>query len=318
MKRKRIILAGGSGFIGQGLGGALSAQNYEVVVLTRQPRVRADGIREVSWDGKSLGDWAHELDNAECLINLAGRSVNCRYTPKNRRAIMDSRVFSTRILGEAIAKAKTPPRTWMNSSTATIYKHATDVARDEKGEIGATADANDGFSVEVAHAWEAAFDQAVTPSTRKITLRTSLVFGADTRGVFRVLRRLAQFGLGGKMASGEQYVSWIHETDFARAILWLLEKENFSGSVNLAAPNPLTNCEMMRIMRGVCKAPLGIGLPAARWMLEVGAFFLRTETELILKSRRVVPGRLLQEGFKFQYPDFEDAVRELERRVSAP
>ncbi len=290
-------------------------RNFSVAVLTRKPCPRMDNVREVAWDGKTVGDWARELDGAEAVINLSGRSVNCRYTLENRQAIMDSRVFSTRVLGEAIAKVKNPPRVWMNSSTATIYKHAIDIPRDETGEIGATAEAKDGFSVEVGHAWEAAFNEANTPSTRKIILRTSLVFGADDGGVFRVLRRLVRFGLGGKAASGKQYVSWIHEEDLARAVAFLLEKENFSGPVNLSTPNPLPNKEMMRIMRQVCKAPLGIGLPAARWMLEVGAFFMRTETELILKSRRVVPGRLLGQGFRFNYPTFEDAVRELEDRM---
>jgi uncharacterized protein (TIGR01777 family) len=314
---KKIILAGGSGFIGAALSAALTKAAYDVVVLTRHPHPRTDGVREVLWDGKTLSEWVLEIDGADAVINLAGRTVNCRYTPENRLAIMESRVLSTKVIGEAIAKTKTPPRVWMNSSTATIYKHATEVARDENGEIGASAEAKDGFSVEVAHAWEEAFKDANTSTTRKITLRTSLVFGLNKGGVFQVLRRLARFGLGGRMASGRQYVSWIHETDFARVVLWLLENETFRGPVNLAAPNPLTNNEMMGIMRRVCQAPLGIGLPAARWMLEVGAFFMRTETELILKSRRVIPGRLLKAGFAFQFENFEDAVRNLETRASA-
>ena len=316
MTSKRVILAGGSGFIGRILSKALLQHQYEVVVLTRRPQPRNDGIQEVEWDGKTLTEWTRELDHAQAVINLSGRSVDCRYTPENRREIMDSRVLSTKVIGEAITKLSKPPRVWMNSSTATIYKHATNVVRDENGEVGATVEANDGFSIEVGYAWEKAFNEAITPLTRKIALRTSLVFGLEAGGVFRVLRRLARFGLGGKMASGQQYVSWIHETDLARVILWLLENENFNGPVNLAAPNPLTNADMMQILRRVCKAPMGIGLPPTRWMLEVGAFIMRTETELILKSRRVVSSRLLDEGFQFQYPQFEDAIRDLESHVT--
>jgi len=315
MKTKRVILAGGTGFIGGCLAVELLRHGFEIVVLTRSPRLRADGIREVAWDGKTPGDWSRELEGATAVINLAGRSVNCRYTPENRKQILESRVCSTKVIGEAIAGCKEPPRVWLNSSTATIYKHRLDKPNDESGEIAATPEAKDEFSVEVALAWERAFNDAITPATRKVTLRTSLVFGAGEGGVFRVLRRLAKFGLGGKMASGDQFVSWIHEEDFCRAIEWLIANERFSGPVNLAAPNPLTNREMMRALRRVCGAPLGIGLPATRWMLEVGAFFMRTETELILKSRCVISNRLAAGGFQFRFQKFEEAAREIETRL---
>lgn len=305
---KRIILAGGSGFLGQALVNRLGGRGNEVIVLTRSPRGRADGVKEVSWDGKSLGEWARLVEGADAVINLTGRSVDCRYTAANRRDIIASRVDSTRILGEAIARCAEPPRVWLNSSSATLYKHTFTTPMDEAGETGATPEAKDDFSVEVIRQWEQALAEARTPATRKIALRITMVFGA-AGGVFPVLRRLARFGLGGRMGSGRQFVSWIHIADFLGAVEWLLAQQDFSGPVNLAAPHPLPNAEMMRAMREAVGMP--IGLPATEWMLEVGAVFLRTETELILKSRRVVPGRLLAAGFKFQFPEMRAALRDL-------
>jgi uncharacterized protein (TIGR01777 family) len=250
------------------------------------------------------------------LINLAGRSVDCRYHARHRREILESRIHSTRVLGEAIAQCDRPPRVWLNSSTATIYKHSLDRSMDEAtGEIGATPEAKDAFSIEVARAWEAAFNEARAPLTRKVTLRTAMVFSRVEGTVFRVLRRLARCGLGGHMDDGRQFVSWIHEDDFCRAIHWLIDRDDFTGVVNLAAPQPVPNAELMRIFRRLCGAPFG--LPAARWMLECGAFFLRTETELIVKSRKVVPARLLASGFQFRFSEVEAALREIEGRLSA-
>jgi uncharacterized protein (TIGR01777 family) len=204
---------------------------------------------------------------------------------------------------------------WLNASTATIYKHTFGPAWDETGEIGGTPAAKDEFSVEVATAWERAFADAPTPATRKIALRSAMVLGMGANSVFPTLRRLARFGLGGRMGSGRQFVSWIHESDFCRAIDWLLQRGDFEGAVNLAAPNPVTNAEMMRTLCKVCRIPFG--LPAACWMLEVGAFFLRTETELTFKSRHVVPKRLLAAGFQFRFPELDEAMRELEGRPAA-
>ena len=305
---KRIILAGGSGFLGQALATRFSEGDSEVVVLTRAPLARLDRVKEVSWDGISLGDWAKLVDGADAVITLTGRSVDCRYTEANRRAIIASRVDSTRILGEAITRCAKPPRVWLNASSATIYKHTSTTPMDEAGETGATPSAKDEFSVEVIRQWESALDAAWTPATRKIALRITMVFGA-AGGVFPVLRRLARFGLGGRMGSGRQFVSWLHIADFLRAVEWLLAQEDFSGPVNLAAPNPLPNAEMMQLLREAVGMPFG--LPATEWMLEVGAVFLRTETELILKSRRVVPGRLLAAGFQFEFPEMRAALRGL-------
>jgi len=310
MNNVRIILAGGSGFLGQILSRYFTGCGRGIVVLTRAPNRTEKSFREIAWDGESLGDWARELDGADALINLAGVSVNCRYHARNRRLILDSRVDSTRVLGQAIATCARPPRVWLNSSTATIYKHSLDRAMDEAtGEIGATPEAKDAFSVEVACAWERAFEEAHTSGTRKVALRTAMVLGAGRNSVFPVLRRLARFGLGGRMASGKQFVSWIHEDDFCRAVEWLIERDDLSGAVNLAAPNPVANAEMMRLIRRVCG--VSSALPATRWMLEAGAFLLRTETELIIKSRRVIPGRLMASGFQFRFPELEGALENL-------
>ena len=315
MRAKRIVLAGGSGFLGQSLAKTLLQRGYEVVVLTRSPAKRDTRINELYWDGKTLGDWAAHIERAQAVVNLAGRTVNCRYHARNRREILDSRLDSTKALGEAIAKCRQPPCVWLNSSTATIYRHSFDRPMDEAtGEIGATPEAKDTFSVEVARAWEKTLDDACAPATRKIALRTAMVLGSARKSVLPVLRRLARLGLGGKMASGRQFVSWIHEEDFCRAVQWLIERNDISGRVNLAAPNPVTNRELMETVRRVCGIPFG--LPASRWMLEIGAFLLRTETELMVKSRRVVPGRLMASGFQFRFAKLEDALRDLECRTS--
>lgn len=309
MKPRRLVLAGGSGFLGQALAAWFLRRGWDVAILTRTPKERGERIREVAWDGATVGNWAAELDGADGVINLAGRTVNCRYHARNRELIMNSRLASTRVLGEAIARCAHPPRVWLNSSTATIYRHTFGPAWDEAGEIGATPEAKDAFSVQVATEWERVFNEAVTPRTRKIALRSAMVLGHGANSVFPVLRRLVRFGLGGRMGSGRQFVSWIHETDSCRAIEFLIERDDVSGPVNLAAPNPMSNTEMMRTLREVCGVPFG--LPAAEWMLEVGAMLLRTETELIIKSRRVVPGRLLAAGFEFQFPELRTAFQDL-------
>ena len=312
--RNRIVVAGGSGFIGCLLTDNLVARDNDIVVLTRSPQETARSIRQVRWDGHSLGDWARELDGASALINLAGRSVNCRYNARNRREILESRVQSTKVLGDAIALSRQPPQVWLNASTATIYKHTFDRQMDEAtGEIGATPEAKDEFSIEVARAWEETLFEAPTPVTRKVALRTAMVFAASKGGVYRTLRGLTRWGLGGTIAGGRQFISWIHEVDFCHSVEWLIHRDDFSGPVNVASPNPIPQREMMRIIRRECGVPFG--LPATRRMLEVAAFVHRTEAELILKSRRVVPSRLLAEGFQFRFPRMEDAVREIEDRL---
>ena len=307
--KPKIILAGGSGFLGNVLASHFASSGMEVVILTRNPKQRADAIREVRWDGTTVAGWLKELEGARALVNLAGISVNCRYHARNRKLMLDSRLNSTRVLGEAIARCTHPPPVWLNSSTATIYRHTFGPAWDEAGAIGGCAEAKDIFSVHVATEWERVFNEANTPRTRKVTLRSAMVLGHGSNSVLPNLLRLGGLGLGGSLAGGRQFVSWIHEEDFCRAVEWIIEHENLSGVVNLAAPNPVPNAELMATIRKVCRAPFG--LPASRWMLEVGAFFLRTETELLIKSRRVVPGKLLADGFTFRHPHLLPAIEQL-------
>jgi uncharacterized protein (TIGR01777 family) len=305
----RLVLAGGSGFLGRVLAAHFAAAGWEVVVLGRRAGTPG-GARWVQWDARALGPWASELEGAAAVVNLAGRSVNCRYDAGNRAAILHSRVESTRVLGRAIAACEAPPPVWLNSSTATIYRHSLDRPMDEAtGEIGATPAAKDAFSVEVAQAWEAALAETETPGVRKVALRTAMVLGLDPNSVYPTLLRLARLGLGGPLAGGRQYVSWIHAADFCRAIEWLIERPELSGPVNVAAPSPVTNAELMRRFRAAAGTPFG--LPASRWMLELGAWALGTETELVLKSRRVVPRRLLESGFEFRFPLLQAALDDL-------
>jgi uncharacterized protein len=309
----KVVLPGGSGYLGRILAPWLAARGWTVIVLSRYDSAVTKGVRSVKWDGRSLGAWAAELEQTDAVVNLAGRSVNCRYNERNRDAILRSRVESTRVLGEAIAQCAAPPKVWLNSSTATIYKHSLSSPMDDlTGQIGSTPEAKDAFSIEVAAAWEKILDEATTPKTRKVALRTAMVLAPGSGGVFDVLHRLVRLRLGGSMGDGRQFVSWIHGDDFCSAVGWLLDHNDVTGVVNLAAPNPVTNREMMRTLRRLCG--VRIGLPATRWMLEVGAFFLRTESELILKSRRVVPSRLLSAGFQFLFPDIESAFADILRK----
>jgi uncharacterized protein (TIGR01777 family) len=313
--KTKIILAGGRGFLGSVLADYFGSKEMEVVIFTRKPYRRGDAIREVRWDGENFGEWTKELEGARALVNLTGVSVNCRYHARNRKRMLDSRVNSTRVLGEAIARCATPPRVWLNSSTATIYKHTFGPAWDETGDIGGCPEAKDLFSVHIAREWERMLDESNTPRTRKVALRAAMVLGRGKNSVLPNLVRLGRLGLGGSLAGGRQFVSWIHEEDFCRAVEWIIEHEKLSGPVNLAAPNPVTNAEFMAAIRKVCGA--AFALPATRWMLEVGAFFMRTETELIIKSRRVIPGKLLADGFRFRFQRLEEALEALsqERRI---
>jgi hypothetical protein len=287
---------------------------HEVVVLSRQPAIRP--WRVVPWDGAKLGEWAEELDGSDVVINLTGRSVNCRYSRKNRQEIVDSRVASTRVLGEAISRAQRPPQVWLQASTATIYAHRFDAPNDEAtGRIGGSeldAPSTWKFSIDVAREWEHALSEVNVRQTRKILLRSAMTMSPDHGGIFDTLLGLVKRGLGGRAGDGRQFVSWIHYEDFIRATWWLVEHEEVAGVVNLAAPHPLPNADFMRILRE--ESGTRFGLPAMKWMLEIGAVFMRTETELILKSRRVVPGRLLDHGFEFKYPLWPGAARNLCRQ----
>ncbi|QLQ36494.1 TIGR01777 family oxidoreductase [Micromonospora robiginosa] len=308
----KIVIPGGTGQVGTILDRALTAEGHDVVLLTRSPR----GGRQVHWDGRTLGDWAERIDGSDVVVNLAGRSVSCRYTPPNLEAMMRSRVDSTRVVGEAIARATRPPAVWLQMSTATIYAHRFDAANDEHdGLIGGDERGVPGYwaySIEIARTWEAAQEQAATPRTRKLALRSAMVMSPDRGGVFDVLSRLARLGLGGPVAGGRQYVSWIHEHDFVRAVRFLIDRDDLAGAVNLAAPEPLPHREFMRELRSAWRMP--VGLPATRWMAEVGAFAMRSDTELLLKSRRVTPGRLTDAGFTFHHPRWQAAAVDLTAR----
>jgi uncharacterized protein (TIGR01777 family) len=313
----RVVIPGGAGHLGRILAGRLHSKGDVVTVLSRSGTVEPWPV--VSWNGTDLDDWTTELEGADVVINLAGRSVNCRYNAGNRREILESRVRTTELLGEAISRLHRPPRLWMNASTATIYRHSLDREMDEAtGELGGgEPDAPDTwrFSIEVATRWERAFFAAKTPQTRKVALRSAMVMSAEHGGTLDLLVRLVRFGLGGKAGCGKQYISWIHEDDFVRALDYLIEHEEFEGPVNVASPNPIPNEEFMRTLRNAWGSR--IGLPSTNWVLEVGALFLRTETELILKSRRVVPGLLRTSGFEFRFPEWRSAAEDLVGRWRA-
>jgi uncharacterized protein len=307
----KIVIPGGSGHVGIVLSREFHALGHEVVVLSRAPQQKP--WRTVKWDGQTLGEWATEFEDADAIINLAGQSVNCRYTPENRRIITESRINSTRVVGAAIAQAWNPPRVWLQASTATIYAHTFGAPHDEASGIigGAEPDAPDTwrFSIDVATSWERALRDAPTPNTRRVAMRTAIVMHPAHGSPFDILLRLVRFGLGGQAGDGRQYMSWIHGRDFVAGVMWLIENKVIEGPVNLASPNPVTNAEFMRALRAAWGAP--IGLPATEWMLELAAFLLGSETELVLKSRRVIPTKLLQSGFRFDFPNWPDAARDL-------
>ena len=299
MATPKLVLVGGNGFLGRHLGAHFQQLGYQVVGISRT------GPGDVRWDARTLGPWATALEGADLLVNLAGRSVDCRYTAANRAKILASRVASTQVLGAAVAACQRPPRVWLNSSTATIYA---DTPGDLPANTEATGVIGEGFSVGVAQAWEQAFFAAATPVTRRVALRTSIVLGTDG-GAFPVLARLARLGLCTPQAGGQQWISWLHIQDFCRAVEFLTQADDLSGPVNLCAPHPLPNRDFNALLCQQLR-PL-LRLPQPRWLLEAGAFVLRTETELVLKSRKVYPQRLLDAGFQFEYPECAAAVGEL-------
>jgi uncharacterized protein len=314
----KIVLPGGSGQVGRLLSRALLREGHECVILSRKSRPQGSappGLRQVVWDGQTLGPWAGEIDGADGVINLAGRSVDCRYNTRNLDEMLRSRVDSTRVVGEAIAAAQVPPRVWLQASTATIYAHRFDAPNDElTGQIGGhEPDAPPLWrkSIEIAQAWEAELMAAPTPRTRKIALRSAMTMSPDRGGVFHVLATLARLGVG-RQGNGRQYVSWIHEHDFVAAIRFLIGRDELAGVFNLAAPHPLPNREFIAGLHTALGRRLSVPVPG--WALEIGTFFLRTETELILKSRRVVPTRLLNAGFAFRHPAWPEAAQELTTR----
>lgn len=326
----RILIPGGSGQVGTILARYLHARGHEVTVLSRTPQTHGSNPwQTLAWDGLTAGPWRAEIDRSDAVIHLSGRSVNCRYNAANRQAIFDSRVKPTLLLGEVIAASPTPPRVWMNASTSTFYRHALDRRQDEfTGELGdlptergtrepANLPETWSFSIDVASRWEQAFLSILTPRTRKIRLRSSMVMSPDPGGVFSVLSKLARAGLGGSIGSGRQFVSWMHDLDYCRATDLLLAQpeitEETEGIVNMTAPDPLPNRDFMRALRKAWRMP--VGLPATEWMIEIGTFLMRSESELVLKSRQVIPTLLLKHGFEFAFPTWPAAAEDLVARM---
>jgi uncharacterized protein len=302
--KKKIILAGGTGTIGLILQHHFAERGDQVVVLTRRPSIaQHPKARMVQWDGCTLGAWAGELEGADVIINLAGRSVDCRYTLKNKALILNSRVDATRALGEAIAKCASAPELWINLSTATIYRHAEDRPMDEEhGDIG------NGFSVNVAKAWEHELFQHQRCGVRQVAVRCAIVF-SEHGGAFPRFAQLTRLGLGGHHAGGQQYVSWVHEADVSGFFQWLIDTPTVNRVINLASPNPLREADLMRELRARIKPPIAFNVP--EWMLTIGAFFLRTETELVLKSRWVLPTKAVELGFHFKHEHVASALDNL-------
>lgn len=307
MNRQTIVIAGGAGFMGQSLAYYFQQEtDYKIVILSRQERKEENGITYLYWDGKTVGEWKNALEGSLMLINLAGRTVNCRYNEENKRQILESRLESTKALGEAIQQCQNPPTLWINAASATIYRHAEDRAMDEAtGEIGS------GFSVNVCLEWEKMFNSFDLPETRKIALRVAMVLGKDG-GVMIPFIRLAYLGLAGTQGSGKQYVSWIHEYDFYRLLRFLEKHETLQGTFNASSPNPEPNKDFLQKLRKQLKVPFG--LPQPVWLVKFGAWLIGTEAELVLKSRRVVPRTLQDMGFTFRYPIVESAFKEIVER----
>jgi len=299
---KKLIIAAGTGFLGQVLVNHFKDSFEEIVILTRGKLEPKNNIKYVNWNAKSFSGWEKELENADVLINLAGKSVDCRYNEKNKQEIYNSRIESTNILNEAVLQCENPPKHWLNSSTSTIYRFSLDKQMDETtGEIG-----ND-FSMNIAKSWEKAFFETETPKTLKTALRTSIVLGKNG-GAFIPLKTLAKLGLGGKQGKGNQFISWIHEEDFARAVAFVIENK-LENEINIVSPNPIRNVDFTTKLRKAVGMPFGISQP--EWLLEMGSKVINTETELVLKSRNVIPRRLQENGFTFKYDSIEKTFENL-------
>ncbi|MDQ0064143.1 TIGR01777 family oxidoreductase [Chryseobacterium lathyri] len=295
----KVIIAGGTGFLGESLEKYFRGKNDQVFILTRRPK----RDNEIYWDARTLGEWKNSIDGADVLINLTGKTVDCRYHEKNKKEIYTSRIYSTRILQQAVDQCAIKPKIWLNAASATIYVHSeTQLNTEENGIIG------DDFSMNICKSWEKEFFKIDNKNVRKAALRTSIVLG-NNGGAFPKLRTITKFGLGGKHGRGEQKVSWIHIDDFCKAVEWIINHEDASGPINITAPNPVSNEDLMKKMRKHLKIPFGLNAPV--WQLEIASLFLNTETELLLKSRNVYPGKLTRNGFRFSYPELDNALTDL-------
>ncbi|MCQ9638014.1 TIGR01777 family oxidoreductase [Chryseobacterium sp. WG14] len=295
----KIMIAGGSGFLGENLEKYFTEKGNKVLILTRNPKRK----NELYWNAKTVGEWKNSLEKADVLINLTGKSVDCRYTEKNKQEIYSSRIESTKVLQQAVNSCSDKPKIWLNASSATIYVHSEKhLNTEENGVIG------DDFSMNICKNWEEEFFTIKNNETRKVALRTSIVLG-DNGGAFPKLKLITKLGLGGKQGRGQQMVSWIHIDDFCKAVEWIIDHENMTGAVNITAPNPVSNEEMMRKLRKQLNIPFGLNAPV--WQLEIASILLKTETELLLKSRNVYPEKLSKAGFNFSYPGMDEAIHHL-------
>ncbi len=302
-KLKNVVIAGGTGFLGSCIVKHLIYTDIQVTVLTRKPLPDHDNISYEKWDGKNLGSWSLALENADAVINFNGKSVDCRYTKKNKELIYSTRLDATTAIGNAIQSCIHPPKVWINAASSTIYRHSLDKEMDEEsGEIGT------GFSVDVCQKWEQTFDSLITPDTRKVLLRTAIVLG-KYGGALQPLKAITRMGFGGRQGPGNQYISWIHERDFIQIVGFMMTHPEASGVYNVTSPNPVTNMQFMATLRKALK--VSIGLPMVKSLLEFGSAIVRTEPELVLKSRRVVPKRLLEAEYKFKYTDLDKAIEDL-------
>lgn len=300
---KRILIAGGTGFLGQKLARHFTSKGWQVAILTRSNRIPDTG-RPVRWNGKTIGPWTTEIEKADILINLCGKSVNCRYHKRNKLEILTSRIEPTAVLAEAIHRANNPPVVWLNASSSTIYAHSLDTPMTESdGDLG------EGFSVGICKAWEKEFFAKELPRTRRVALRSSMALGHAANSVYPILKRITRFGMGGRMSSGKQMVSWIHEEDFARAVEFAIQDETIEGALNLTAPAPVKNAVFMKGFRDALHIPFGLN--HYKPLLEIAAWLIRTETELTLKSRYVYPAKLLEKRFVFKYPFIDEALENL-------
>lgn len=295
----KIIIAGGTGFLGKNLEKYYKEKGAQVFILTRKPKHDHD----IYWDARTLGDWKNTIEESDILINLTGKSVDCRYHEKNKKEIYTSRIDSTRVLQQAVDQCTVKPKLWLNAASATIYVHSeTHLNTEENGIIG------DDFSMNICKSWEKEFFKVQDQEVRKVALRTSIVLG-NNGGAFPKLRMITKLGLGGKQGRGQQKVSWIHIEDFCKAIDWIISHENITGAINVTAPVPVSNEELMTKMRKHMKIPFGLN--ASIWQLEIASLLLNTETELLLKSRNVYPEKLLQSGFQFSWPDVNVMIQNL-------
>ncbi len=300
--KKRVVLAGGSGFLGRSLTRNLLKRNYEVVVLTRTPHERTDGVAEVAWNGKSLGDWVQFVDGAHAIVNLTGRSVNCRHTPENLREINESRINSVNAVATAIHNAAHPPCAWVQAGSLAFYGDLEDEWCEENTPSGR------GEAVETCRLWESSFKIVPLANTRRVLLRIGLVL-ARNRGALSVLGKLTKWFLGGAAGSGRQYVSWIHLADMNQMWMDAIEQDKVIGVFNATSPNPVTNAEFMRELRRAMHRPWCP--PAPDWAVRLGSRWLQTEPSLALAGRRCTPRHFLEIGYQFRFPELSGALADI-------